>query len=132
MPIQHILYSEQGKLTSRVDADHKKYFWAASPNTYKTVGIFQLEKVNSILSFHRANDVKKFHPPPRRRNFDIVRDTSLNIYKKLYRDNDITDVIYFKHIVEIYDIDFKNKKNTIYGDSEKSDIELDELDSEDE
>ena len=66
--------------------------------------VFQEEEVDAALKYNRAlSQDTVISRPPRRAHLHVTKDTKLNTYIELLRENSITLNKYIENIVSFYD-----------------------------
>ena len=66
--------------------------------------VFQEEEVDAALKYNRAlSQDTVISRPPRRAHLDVTKETKLNTYMELLRENSITLNKYVEKIVSFYD-----------------------------
>ena len=66
--------------------------------------VFQEEEVDAALKYNRAlSQDTVISRPPRRAHLDVTKETKLNTYIELLRENSITLNKYIENIVSFYD-----------------------------
>ena len=81
------------KTNVHLDGYNKKLknFVAKAPDIFKAVKIFQEEEVDAALNYNLAlSQDTVISRPSRRAHLDVTKETKLNTYMELLRENSIT------------------------------------------
>ena len=108
----------------------KNFIGANAPNIYKAVKVFQEEEVDAALKYNRAlSQDTVISRPPRRAHLHVTKDTKLNTYIELLRENSITLNKYVEKIVSFYDF---NREKLVRMKEDGDATEISDIESGDE
>ena len=109
----------------------KNFVGAKAQNIFKAVKVFEEEEVDAALKYNRVliQDTV-ISRPPRRAHLDVTKETKLNTYIELLRENSITLNKYVEKIVSFYDFN-REKLVRMEEDGDTSD-EIGDIESGDE
>ena len=92
--------------------------------------VFQEEEVDAALKYNRAlSQDTVISRPPRRAHLDVTKETKLNTYIELLRENSITLNKYIENIVSFYDF---NREKLVRMKEDGDTTEISDIESGDE